>query len=765
MKWKVFSDDVTGFASLSVDGHEVSTNRTRTDRGVQYVMDTNVFWFHLNPSDLEDDQINGRYEVKYFGTRIAAGNIRRCLNDLIEHDKVVVMAKSHFLEHGVAIKSDLQVDYNAVKKTFENVFDEVQAEIKKKKLANTDAAEHIVKRLSDEFQDDYKMLSDLISGRLADQAEVLNLVEPLPTPSIDEEEFSKLSEFLFSVLSGGAGRSSFSVRNDIDAIKSIISENRKRSKSDSLKDVVLLTLDQHLLEACRLAISLSLPLSEFLFVENCASFWLWQRTKNSGAASAWSAVTDDFLAKSKSILRAVEVDCSGKFDPDGIVIFDYEMFEQAHRAISSGRPTEARVQAQQFLARALDNLKLMKEAPDQTHHEKLLGALGNFFAEVNRLLPSVQLAVSSAKIYESVLKTRLKDCGTDKKQFMNALTADIEDHAKRSMAILGASTILAPNRPIAALGEFEKYAEGKKQFHRLPVPFRSEVSVVDRVGKLISKDHDWETKYAELVKIGSLSGANADLVTASLAIGAGQWKRAEAICVDSTFHRTFSTKDQDTAFELYFLLSAIYRIFETNIYRLEMAEQKHAIIRQNFDLSTDEQKSQRLASEELAVRANRVLYEAFSDELSSATPIESRSSNVLELIVDLAEHVQRLKDSDLDAEIREKLIANAGVNMTTVYFCIEDPRPAISSSDVATMRYCLKVSLKRLVSELRVSYFEEIVALFSTKDISLVLGKSHETLDELRERRNNKSYYLELLDGLSTFERWVLHKFLRVEGK
>jgi hypothetical protein len=760
MKWKVFSEDVSGFASLSEDGREVATNRTRAAGCIQYVMDTNVFWFLLNPSDLEDEQLAGRDEVKYFGERFAASNIRRCLHDVIEKDEKVIMTKSHFLEHEVAIKSDLQVDYETVKTNFESVFDNVRNEIQQKKLKNADAAEHIVRRLSEEFQDDYKILSDLVSGRLADQAEALSLVETLSASTLDEEKFSELSEFLYALLAGGAGRSNFSVRNDIDSVRSIISENLKRSKSERREDVVLLTLDQRLLETCRLATSLRLPLSEYLYVENCASFWLWKRTKNSAAESAWSAVADDFLSKSGSILRAIEVDSSGAFDPDGFVVFDYEMFQQAHNTISISKPTEAKMRVQQSLARVLDNLKLMHEVSDQVHHEKLLGALSEFFAEVNRLLPSVQLAVSSAQIYENVLKERLEKCGTDKEQFMSALGADIEDHARRSMAILGASTILAPNRPIAALSEFEKYAKEKKQFHRLPIPIRSEVSEVAKVSRLIANDTDWEAKYAELVKIGSLSGPNADLVTASLAIGAGQWKRAEAICVDSTFHRTFAPKDEDTAFELHLLLAAIYRIFETNSYRLDLAEQKHAILRKNFSSSSERHKLLRLTSEELAVRANRVLYDAFTSESTSSILLGDKKPEVLELILELSEHVREVEKSELDPEIKEKLVANAGVNMTTVYFCSGRHRPKISKDELNAMGYCVKVSLERLISDARVSYFEEIVALFAFKDLSIVLGNSHGSMDQLKLRRENKCEYLEILDELNLFERWILLKFL-----
>ena len=64
MKFKRYPANIARFAALSVDGNEFRMNLERAVEGTEYVLDTNVIWFFQNPSDVEDNKLQGN-EVMY----------------------------------------------------------------------------------------------------------------------------------------------------------------------------------------------------------------------------------------------------------------------------------------------------------------------------------------------------------------------------------------------------------------------------------------------------------------------------------------------------------------------------------------------------------------------------------------------------------------------------------------------------------------------------------------------------------------------------
>ena len=276
MKFKRYPANIARFAALSVDGNEFRMNLERAVEGTEYVLDTNVIWFFQNPSDVEDNKLQGN-EVMYFGRRFVAGNIRKALQDIAELSPGVKITRAHQYELDVAICSELQVDYERVRGTLSDVFSDVGTKSENRNLSKEQLAAKIVDALKERFREDFKIVSDIIDGKPKKHGGFPSEIAEIKPAPLEHAKLAALADFLNVVLTFGAGRSRFSVRNDIRAISDIISENYARKRLGRRPSLVFLTLDQRLLEACRVAKWLKLPFAEHLLVENCQSFWLWRR--------------------------------------------------------------------------------------------------------------------------------------------------------------------------------------------------------------------------------------------------------------------------------------------------------------------------------------------------------------------------------------------------------------------------------------------------------------------------------------------------------
>ena len=507
MKFKSYSEDISRFAALSVDGKEFKLNRENAGHGTEYILDTNVLWFLQNPSDIEDSQLHGN-EVKYFGRRFVAGNIRKCLESISEKAPGFLVTRTHNFELEVAVRSELQVDYDRVKDALKGVFSDVAKRYRGRLDSKAAVAEEIVDTLKKHFQDDFKTVSDILAGKPSRTSDLHDALTEISPENLAGDKFSKLSNFLNIVLSVGAKRSSFSVRQDVQAIRDIISENIARKRTGHRSKLVFLTLDQRLLEVCRVAKWLGLPLTEHLFVENCQSFWLWRRDpKHMKNSRFLTRVTNDFLTKSRTILRDIDTHCLGEFSIEGRTIFGPQMFKDAMEHLEIHGQTDESDHQQLILAGMMDDFRKVSLSKGGQMYSKLFEALDNFFHEVNGLLPSVQLSISSSERYDAVLKGRLESCGVDQDVFLTALEQDIEEHAKKSMEILGASSLLTPREPLAAFKEYKEFLSAPTHFHRMPVPIQSTVDIVEKIASLVANEQISETaRYAELIKINDLRG-------------------------------------------------------------------------------------------------------------------------------------------------------------------------------------------------------------------------------------------------------------------
>lgn len=761
MKFKKYPAGISRFAALSVDGHEFRMNLEKSVHGTEYVLDTNVIWFFQNPSDVEDNKLHGN-EVMYFGRRFVAGNIRKSLQDIAELSPSVKITRAHKYELEVAICSELQVDYERVKGTLNDVFSDVGKNSGNRSLSKGQLAARIVDTLKEHFREDFKIVSDILDGKPKGKSGFPNEISEISPVILEHEKLSKLSSFLNVVLTVGAKRSKFSVRNDIRAISDVISENYARKRLGRRPCLVFLTLDQRLLEACRVAKWLKLPFTEHLLVENCQSFWLWRRDlRHSKNSKLLTRVTDDFLTKSRTILRDIDTNFFGEFSTESRTVFEPEIFKAAMEHLEAHAQSDEGQDLQLVLASMMDAFREVSLGEKGDLYSELLMALDKFFQEMRELLPSVQLSISSAEGYETVLKDRLERCGVDREAFLAALETDIEEHAKRSMEILGASSLLAPRRPAAAFNEFRKFIAAPPQFHRMPVPIQSTVQIVEKVAALVTLESMTETaRYAELIKINELSGLRADLITAYLAVGAGNWKMAEAICTDATFYSGVEQSDVEHAAEIHMLACAVLRIYKTDDDRLTRAMERLTKVRSLFRGGLEEHRRLRVESEEMAIRANRFLflnYQAASAVGGSFAEPEAAQT----LLRDLVCHAEDIIGAILADDLKHKLMANAAVNVLTVFFCSRTDRPKLSKRELRVLISCLNASWTRISSaNIRVSVFEEIVTLLAVRHLDGVETTDAVDLDLLERKRLDRDKYRAVVLNTSPFEQWVLKHFV-----
>lgn len=761
MKFKRYPKEISPFVALSTDGQEFKLNEADADYGKDYILDTNVIWFLQNPSDEEDGQLDGS-DVKYFGRRFVAGNIRKCLEDMLDEDTGFLVTRSHNFELEVAVRSELQVDYECVKDSLKGVFSEVANKYRGRRNSKAEMAAEIVDMLKEHFREDFKAVSDILIGKPSRTSDLRAAISEISPENLAGDRFSRLSNFLNIILSVGGKRSSFSVRNDVKAIRDIISENISRGRRGHQPKLVFLTLDQRLLEACRVAKWLNLPLAEHLIVENCQSFWLWRRDpKHSKNSKSLSKVTNDFLTKSRKILRELDTNFSGKFSFASQTIFEPEMFTAAMNHLEVHGTSDESDSLLMLLARMMDQFTEVPFSKDSNADTDLLEALDGFFLEVNELLPSVQLSISSAEGYEAVLKERLNSCGVEQDVFLTALEDDIEEHARKSMEILGASSLITPKQPLAAFSEYQKFISASPQFHRMPIPIQSNVEIVEKISTLVNNEKISETtRYTELVKINDLRGLRADLVSAILAVASGNWKMAEAICVDATFYSGVDHLDTIHVAEIHILACSIFRIYRTNLERLTKAQDRLNKARSLLTESIDEKRTARIDSEEISIRVNRFLFLKYLRSTEGNEGGEN-TEPASDLINDLIEHAKGIIQCSLSEDLKTKLIANAGVNIVTVVFCSGPDRPKLTKQQLGIIAICLDASWIRISTvSTRVSFYEEIVTLYSIRDFGDFDLNNKVDVGILENKRKKKDAYREIALTTSQFEQWVLNHFV-----
>ena len=249
-------------------------------------------------------------------------------------------------------------------------------------------------------------------------------------------------------------------------------------------------------------------------------------------------------------------------------------------------------------------------------------------------------------------------------------------------------------------------------------------------------------------------------MTAYLAVASGKWKMAEAICADATYYSGVGLGDAEHATEIHILACSILRIYRTDIERLTKADERLNMARSLFPKGMDEQRVARIESEEMSIRANRFMYINF-ERSSKVVEYDARPEPTKVLLNDLIKHATSLMRSNLPDDVKSKLIANAGVNIVTVMFCSRSDLHKPDKNQVKEILSCLNVSWRRIsASNTRVSYYEEIVTIFSIRDLKEFHLTHPVDLEVLEQKLKEKNNYREIALRTSPFEQWVLKHFV-----
>jgi hypothetical protein len=135
--------------------------------------------------------------------------------------------------------------------------------------------------------------------------------------------------------------------------------------------------------------------------------------------------------------------------------------------------------------------------------------------------------------------------------------------------------------------------------------------------------------------------------------------------------------------------------------------------------------------------------------------------NAQPLLMDLVRHAEDIIGIEVADDLKLKLMANAAVNILTVFFCSRADRPRLTKRELRVVMVCLNASWERISSSnIRVSVFEEIVALFAVRKLEEVETTEAVDMDLLEEKRLEKDKYRAVALTTSPFEQWVLKHFV-----
>ncbi|MBY5933118.1 hypothetical protein KUV51_08935 [Tateyamaria omphalii] len=759
MKARTFTRSLRDFAALILDLRESGQHRSDATHpnGTVFALDANVIWFLFDTSGRENDHVSG-YAARHLGIEQVASLVRGSIQLDTGFEKRYSIADSHLYEARSAFISSMSLDYDRMRRDLDAAFSRV---IKKSDLSprlSKEQLERVVRVLQDEFQDSFDLLLDirrqgprqrldfekrLKSLRNNDKAKVpLGLTETLEKISL--------------ILSEGDERSGFSIAQDLRALRDVALQNAGRNS----QNVVLLTLDQKLINVVRLMRYLEEPWSQYIHVENFQTYWMWNAGPTLGLDKHHSQLFEDlifdFRSKGEMLLASSRMNTQPEF-----WLFNKSILSKVLASEGQNRDSERMDRHKSFLERLKSLLESAGEfsKPKDGLSDLVSSALDDFFKEFRRLIPSVNLASAQVDDLHNELFKGLMEAGYKKQDFIERLENDIESHAERSFAILSASSILAP-KTVRALNTFMESRHpnlGTRRFtHRLPLPIQIGGAEMAEVHGLVNETtKSVKMRYDRLLNMQTWKGSLADLTIAYLYASCGIAADAEAICRAVIGRRERIKRYDDFYFEASLLLASILRIHRTSFSKLdESLSILEGLHQKEWELPTTSAPVLRIESERLAAEVNRFLVAESFATRTLFVDQELGTGRCLVLQKQLLDHrADVLNRFGIDDYLKVKLIANVQVNlMLLVEFVLTDPMEQPCNPDenyVAVLRAVLEERV--LQEDLRLSFFEEIVSIFSvlrhSNRLELDIGDEMELsarlssrlgwVSQRRERLNN----------------------------
>jgi hypothetical protein len=760
-------------AAFAQDLEHANRNRENSNGNLQFVLDANVMWFIQRQLDEEDNNVKD-YIATAIGVENAANLIRTSIERLAQGHRGYVMLRSHRYETEVAFASEVPQDYDSLRETLSEIIDEIVSSSGTSSSETSELPRKIILALKENHQIKLRLLIEILSRNQQRRHEIESKTRTLAVPPytrVPPDLDNTLKKIRF-ILKEGDNRPTFSASQDVKALRDLAIRNAQ----DRRERTVLLTFDKRLLQAVRLVQSWNEPWSGYMHVENCQTFWIHHLTQpeliaNSPETSLME-IMDDFRLKSRQFLLP---SISSDHLQQPLWLTNRETLEALQHKLSvinwdSAPPDD---QYKFELSRQISDAHARRQEWDriaQSDHLDIIRTAGeSFFKEVEQMLPSFQLVATDALDPENALEQMLMKHGVQKDAFFQELDKEIEDHAKLSLKILGASSLVAP-RTIQAVHRFTEASHGRPNYrkfiHRMPLPIQSDEVTLDHVIDLVSNNQKKvETKYAELIKIGSWKGTIVDLTVAYLLAGSGSWDDAEDIC-RANLQRVSRTVGADaTQRELRLLLAAILRIYKTNSERLTEARSYLDQVREDpAPRSKCDRHDVRLKLEFISIEINRLLIDRYGAAVFSfdqhTEPNREQTAKIVKTLFDLKNEIALIRD--IPPVLREKLNANINVNVCLVsHFILRSPRDPVVNDEI--QRQTLSEGFHRLTAQTsRISFFEEIIISFAILNRpDLVPHEDFHRLEIEGLLREKLSRVLQRDEKINDFEYWICRDIRR----
>ena len=760
---------LTQFGAELVGGY---LNRNRNNSRVRFAVDANVMWFYSNCSPTENVTASG-YAARFLGHEQVAGLIRRAIAAVAKGAESLHITNSHRHEAEIAYMSDFDVDYERMSADINVVLQRAKCTMQCVANNNRIVAESVVDILKDEFKDTYDLLLDVMDkGRTKTEAllSTLKLVPSAEKKPIPNSLQRTLSNIAF-ILRAGEDRDSFSVSQDIRALRDIALHNAVRNSTQ----IILLTFGQKLMSIIRLMQYFGEPWTHYLNVESCQTFWIWNLHENfrsddreDRTAETLRTLINDLVMKTRVHLTPPTSKHSTESD-FAAREFAFDIQETKNELSLSQLLGKTDKEDLERLGEhnKLDLISKIETflADDESKRKKGNGgvdivstAFNDFFKELSRLFPTLAInrfhRTQDDDLVNLILKAELQE-----DDFLNALEEDIQEHAQRSFAILGASSLLAP-KTIRAITTFRNRTSGTsgptKFVHRLPLPIQGREEVFDDIVSLVIKRRSSiENRYKQLLKTSKWHGAAADLVVAYFYASCGYVSDARLIAKQSIEHKRTS-KEIDSSFASYVFCSL--QFLESTKHRSRIWTKRKKLLNEIVTLetcaATSDPSQLRVESEVLAGRVNRILLVYYGSLHKSQKVGLGDDHQLSQLITELAEHKARVATTNgLPETLAAKLQANANVNAVLLHDILADGEVDNFAVPISEYGTILRELLERSRTAERISYFEEIISSFALLRHAAILS-----LDESQEielvgsLRNKLGWILQRRENLNEFE-------------
>lgn len=756
-------DDLLGLAQDLEDGFN---HRNDTDSECEFVLDANVMWVFQNILDFEDKRFGGNTE-KTLGRRNAISLMRWSLQQLLENRHEILMLEPHKFETDVAFAARNDWDYESIAPALEKV---LSAALEKENSSSiADLCHKVVEKLRHDFPGEFFLLTDVLGKGIDKKKELDRYSRTMK--AIDRSDVpSSLRTTLTivgTILREGDNRATFSVSQDVRALLDLALINAQKGT----KKTILLTLDKKLLDAVRLVRAWNEPWSDLLLIESFDTFWAWDINGQDGSFSHFGFsqirnVLDDYRIKAKRMFQKAD---------------DYGHMELwvTHRkwlsALAETREEKDEYEIGTRIKQTLDEQR--RNAISGTDVVELQKKCAAFFAEVEEMLPSIQIVTAQEQDRSEILSNALVKHDLSLEQFMTSLSDDIQEHAKESLKIIGAASMFAP-KVVQAIETYTRAtafdSPSASFIHRLPVPIQSDEFDLNQVIELVRNTSATSSvRFDELLKLTTWRGSIADLVMAYLLVHAGDWRDAEDICASNlNRNRWGSESDDPILYEIALLEAAILRIYRTSEQKLERADE---LLRKALECPSRRPSMDpadfRIKLELQAVAVNSILLRKYRHSHYPLIKLEmdkwaTQHDELFESLIGLkreaasyfaalGSEAEERKDA---AALKEKLEANANVNIVLLFEFVTGGSSQSSPERKSAYHAVLEEGIERLSDRKsrRISHFEEVVMsyaiLSNSTDLSLETLAERDLFSSLR---NKLGRLLQRKDDFNEFEYWI----------